>query len=100
MALLVASSVIKEEFVNHLNEELFHLTKIHHKISSAYHPQTNGLVERYNQIIQRSLLKLVNDKQDNWDILLDGVMLAYRTAVHKSTGITPFEMMFCMCVKK
>ncbi|KAL5481580.1 hypothetical protein EMCRGX_G021772 [Ephydatia muelleri] len=46
MALLVASSVIKEEFVNHLNEELFHLTKIHHKISSAYHPQTNGLVER------------------------------------------------------
>ena len=36
MALLVASSVIKG--VNHLNKELFHLTKMHHKISSAHHP--------------------------------------------------------------
>ena len=81
-------------------KNLTSVTKIHHKISSAYHPQTNGLVERYNQTIQQSLLKLVNDKQDNWDTFLDGVMLAYRTVVHKPTGITPFEMMFCRCVKK
>ena len=51
MALLIASSVIKGgSFFNLLNEELFHLTKIHHKISSAYHPQAlwKGITKLYN----------------------------------------------------
>ena len=30
--------IISDQGVNHLNKELFHLTKMHHKISSAYHP--------------------------------------------------------------
>ena len=71
------------------------LLVISHNITSAYHPQSNGLVERYNQTLQRSLIKLVNDDQDNWDMLIDGVLFAYRTAVHKSTGLTPYEVMFC-----
>ena len=28
-------------------------------------------------------------------MLIDGVLFAYRTAVHKSTGLTPYEVMFC-----
>ena len=43
--------------------------------SSAYHPQCNGLVECYNQTIQRSLIKLVNEKQNNWDMFLMGSCL-------------------------
>jgi len=82
------------EFVNSVCKKLFKLTKVHHKISSAYHPQTNGLIERYNQTLQRSLVKLVNKEQDNWDIFLEGVLFAYRTSVHKSTGVPPFEIMF------
>ena len=46
------------EFVNKLSEHLYHLTNTHHRISTAYHPQTNGLVERFNQTLQRALLKL------------------------------------------
>ena len=76
-------------------KRLFILTGIRHKIASAYHPQCNGLVERYNQTIQRSLIKLVSEKQNNWDMFLDGVLFAYRTSVHKSTAVTPFELMFC-----
>ena len=68
--------------------------KVNHKISSAYHPQTNGLIERYNQTLQRSLVKLVNKEQDNWDIYLERVLFAYRTSIHKSTGDSPFEIMF------
>ena len=56
------------EFVNSTNQTLFHLTGIKHKVTSAYHPQCNGLVERYNQTLQRSLLKLVSGKQNDWDI--------------------------------
>ena len=43
------------EFVNRVNAVLFQLTGTEHRISIAYHPQTNGLVERYNQTLQRSL---------------------------------------------
>ena len=61
------------------------MTKTEHRISTAYHPQTNGLVERYNQTIQRALLKLVRKEQDDWDQYIDGVLFGYRTAVQKST---------------
>jgi len=71
------------------------MTKTEHRISSAYHPQTNGLVERFNQTLQRSLVKLVNNNQTNWDEKLDGVLFAYWTAQQKSTQASPFELMCC-----
>ena len=74
------------------------MTKTDHRVSSAYHPQTNGLVERFNQTLQRCLLKVVNDNQTNWDERLDGALFAYRTAKQKSTKISPFELMYCRCV--
>ena len=86
------------EFVNRVNESLFAQTRTEHRISTAYHPQTNGLVERYNQTLQRSLLKLVNKQQDNWDEFIDGVLFAYRTSKQKSTQFTPFELMYCRYV--
>lgn len=83
------------EFVNKVNRCLFKMTNTEHRISSAYHPQTNGLVERFNQTLQRSLVKLVNDYQNDWDELLDGVLFAYRTSIQKSTQVSPFELVYC-----
>lgn len=71
------------------------MTKTEHRISSAYHPQTNGLVERFNQTLQRSLVKFVKSNQTDWDEKLDGVLFAYRTSQQKSTSHTPFELMYC-----
>ena len=83
------------EFVNKVYSCLFSITKTDHRISSAYHPQTNGLVERFNQTLQQSLVKVVNMNQTDWDQKLDGVLFAYRTAQQKSTRYTPFELMHC-----
>ncbi len=55
------------EFVNDINKNLLAQLKTDHRISTAYHPQTNGLVERFNQTLQRSLVKMVNNNQDDWD---------------------------------
>lgn len=83
------------EFVNQVTRKLFSMTKTKHRISSAYHPQTNGLVERFNQTLQRSLVKFVNDNQNDWDEKLDSILFAYRTSRQKSTDRTPFELMYC-----
>ena len=82
------------EFVNKVNDELMELTGSDHRVTSAYHPQTNGLVERLNQTTQNVLLKLVNENQDNWDELLPSALFAIRTSQQKSTKYTPFELMF------
>ena len=53
------------EFVNSLSNNLYSTTRTEHRITSAYHPQTNGLTERFNQTLSRSLAKAANENQDN-----------------------------------
>ncbi len=73
------------EFVNQVNQYLFSITQTKHRVTSAYHPQTNGMVEQFNQTLQRSLVKIVNNNQNNWDEKLDGILFAYRTSQHQSS---------------
>lgn len=82
------------EFVNSLNEKLFKLTGVKHIISTAYHPQTNGLDERFNQTLQRSLLKMIKENENTWECYLDSVLFAYRTAKQASTKYSPFFIMY------
>lgn len=51
------------EFANSLNHHLFEMAGVKHLISTAYHPQTNGLDDRFNQTLQRSLLKMVDENE-------------------------------------
>ena len=87
------------EFVNKVKEELLQLTGTEHRVTSAYHPQSNGLTERFNQTLQTALIKVVNDTQDDWDEHLSSVLFAYRTAQQKATKLSPFEVMFCRQVQ-
>ena len=82
------------EFCNKINEEICSKIGIDHRRTSAYHPQSNGLTERYNQTLINTLVKYTNDEQDDWDIYVEPALLAYRTAEHKSTKQTPFFLAF------
>ena len=66
---------------------------IHKTRTTAYHPQSDGMVECFN----RSLLQLLRcyvDTEDDWERFLPLVLYAYRTAQHSSTRVTPFQLMF------
>ena len=82
------------EFCNRLIDRLEQLTGFKHNITSAYHPQSNGLDERFNQTLKVQLQKMVNEHQNNWDDLLDNILFAYRTSRQASTKCTPFLLMF------
>ena len=60
--------------------------------TSAYHPQTNGQVERMNIFIAAALTAYVNDHQDDWDNYLEAIAFAYRTSTVDAIGNTPFYL--------
>ena len=82
------------EFVNSVSSELHRPTGTEQRVTSAYHPQANGLVERNNRTIQNSLLKVLNQKPEGWPDALPGVLFAYNTSRHKSTRYTPFFLLY------
>ena len=81
------------EFCNQITDCLFELTGTEHRVTSAYHPQSNGLVEPFNQTLIDGLVKKAHDNQHQWDQHIDSVLFAYRTSTHKSTKMTPFFVM-------
>ncbi len=82
------------EFVNSITSQLYEITKTEHRVTSAYHPQTNGLTERFNQTLTRSLAKITNDNQDDWDLKIDTVLMSYRASRQASTKQSPYFMLF------
>ena len=65
-----------------VNDELCRLTGVECRLTTAYHPQTNGLDERFNQTlyIQRQLLKFIDTDQTNWDLYIDSILFSYRVS--------------------
>jgi Reverse transcriptase (RNA-dependent DNA polymerase)/RNase H-like domain found in reverse transcriptase/Integrase zinc binding domain/Chromo (CHRromatin Organisation MOdifier) domain/gag-polyprotein putative aspartyl protease len=60
------------------------------KLSTAYHPQTDGQTERTNQTMETYLRIYCNDQKNNWILLLPMAQLAYNNKVSAATGQTPF----------
>lgn len=82
------------QFTSLLFKEMCEVFRINKSFTTPLHPQSNGLVERFNRTIEDMLSKVVRPDQRNWDEVLPMVMLAYRTSQHESTGHTPSMMMF------
>ena len=58
--------------------------------TTAYHPQTDGLVERFNRTLTNMLAKRVERNGSDWDIQLPYVLFAYRSCIQESTQESPF----------
>ena len=80
-------------FESNLLKEVCTILGIHKTRTTPYHPQSDGMVERFNRTLAAQLSLFINENQTDWDEHLSTVLLAYRTAVHKSTGQTPAKLM-------
>jgi len=60
--------------------------------TTAYHPQTNGQVERYNRTMATQLRHYVTDDPRSWDELLTVLSMAQYSQPHRTTGIAPYEL--------
>ena len=80
-------------FCAELMVEVNKLLQISPQHSTPYHPQCNGLVEKFNGTLSKMLSMYVNEHPKDWDVFLPYVLFAYRTSVQASTGETPFFLM-------
>jgi len=64
---------------------------INHKMSTAYHPQTDGQSKQMNQTVETYLRHYVNRNQNNWVQLLPTAQFAYNNTQNETTEETPFR---------
>ncbi len=62
--------------------------------TSPYHPQSDGMVEKFNSTILKILSMYCEKNQRDWDEYLSLALFAYRTATHESTGESPFYLLY------
>ena len=81
-------------FVNEMLNSLCDELGVKHKLSTAYHPQTNGLVERFNRTLCEVLAKFANEQKDDWDSYIPSALFAYRTMRQGTTRHEPFYLTY------
>lgn len=82
------------EFTSKVFKEINKLMSIKHKITSPYHPQSNGSLERTHLTLKDYFKCYVNKDTNNWDEFLNFAVYSYNTGIHKSTQKTPYELVF------
>ena len=81
-------------FTSQLLAEVYKLLQIKPIRTTPYHPQTDGLVERFNGTLKAMLKKTAAEEGKDWDRLLPYLLFAYREVPQASTGFSPFELVY------
>lgn len=81
-------------FVSCFWRELFKLSGTKLRMSSSYHPQTDGQTEVLNRVIEQYLRTFVHTKPATWGKYLIWAEWSYNTSQHSGTGKSPFEITF------
>jgi transposase InsO family protein len=80
------------QFASQLMVDLLKLLKIEKKMSTAYHPQTDGQTERVNCKLGQYLRLFTAEKQDKWVKWLALAQFNFNNTRSSATGFTPFQL--------
>jgi hypothetical protein len=77
-------------FISHFWEALMNKAGVARKMSSAAHPQTDGVTEQANRVVASMARAYVQNYPSKWASHLAALEIAYNDSVNASTGYTPF----------
>ena len=81
-------------YESNLFREVLDLLDCHKVRTTSYHPEADGQSERFNRTFLDMVRCVINENQDNWDEVIPKVLFAYNTAVHATTKMSPFELLY------
>ena len=81
-------------FLSSLLQEVCKVMGVRKVNTTAYHPQGDGLVERFNRTLTEMLSKTVEKNGKNWDEKIPYVLFAYWTSVQESTQESTFYLLY------
>jgi transposase InsO family protein len=81
------------QFMSTFFQETCRILGVKHINTSAWHPQGNGVSERFHKTMHQGLSHYVNDSGTNWDTLINFYLMAYRATPHGTTGFSPHYLL-------
>jgi len=81
-------------FVSEMFQNTCKMLKIKTIQSIAFHPESQGSIERSHRVLAEYLRHYVNEDETNWDEWVPFATYVYNTTVHSATRLTPFEFLF------
>ncbi|XP_076032460.1 uncharacterized protein LOC143020182 [Oratosquilla oratoria] len=81
-------------FTSVLFAEVLKLLGIKQTLSTAYHPQSQGALERFHQTMKSMIRKFCCEEDSGWDEGLQFLLFAIRETPSESLGVSPFELLF------
>lgn len=82
-------------FTSNFWKEFLELLGTELRMSTAFHPQTDGMAERYNRTIEEMLRSYVSQTNSiHWDKMLTPLEFAYNSSVNAATGYSPFVLLY------
>lgn len=81
-------------FLSKVVDDILRSCSTKHKLTTAYHPQTNGLTERLNRTLTDMLAMYVSPDHRDWDVALPYVTFAYNSSRHDTAGYSPFYLLY------
>ena len=88
-----------KQFESNLMKEICKLLNIHKTRTTPYHPQCDGLVERFNRKMLNMLASCAKENPFEWEKHIRKICMAYNSSIQASTGFTPFYLMFGLQAK-
>ncbi|XP_064651627.1 uncharacterized protein LOC135502607 [Lineus longissimus] len=87
------------QFIADLMKEVSRLLSFQRTTTTPYHPQCNGLVEKFNGTLKQMLKKMCAERPKDWDRYINPLLFAYREVPQDSTGFSPFELLYGRSVR-
>ena len=81
-------------FCSELLLEVCKLFEIEKTRTSPYHPQGNGMIEGHNRVVGDVFSKYCANNPNSWDQMIPYLNFVYKTTVHKTSGQTPYSLVF------
>src|SRR6266516_4307614 len=82
-------------FSAQLSKELYRMLGIQVRFSSPMHPESQGMVERFNQVLKKLLHHIIcSSEAKSWHLKIKYLLASYREIPNRITGLSPYQLVY------